>query len=156
LEGDGVAIAPIVYFDTRRRPYLIQRPMLYSNTPGDFDFKLSQMARPLAAADLAAALAGCDLAFPVMHGAFGEDGEVQGLLEGMGVAYVGSGSAACRVAYDKSLAHQALAAAGFATVPSLLYTREGPPGGLGAAEDRARVAASATRVAKPAAGGSSL
>lgn len=35
-----------------------------------------------------------DVAFPVLHGPFGEDGTVQGMLEVAGVAYVGSGVAA--------------------------------------------------------------
>ena len=35
-------------------------------------------------------LLGCDVVFPGLHGPFGEDGTVQGLLELLGVAYVGS------------------------------------------------------------------
>jgi D-alanine-D-alanine ligase len=43
----------------------------------------------------------CDLAFIALHGAFGEDGEVQRLLEERGIAYTGSGVEASRVAMDK-------------------------------------------------------
>ncbi len=42
-----------------------------------------------------------DVVFPVLHGPFGEDGTVQGLLELAGVAYVGSGVAASALAMDK-------------------------------------------------------
>lgn len=155
LEGDGIEIDPVIYFDRRRAPYRIDRRMLYSNTPDDFDFKLSRSATPLDDADLAAALRACDIAFPVMHGTFGEDGAVQSLLEGVGVPYVGSDPAACRVAYDKYLAHVALRDAGVATVPSLLYSSDAPAGDR-TAEDKAAVRESPLVVIKPAAGGSSL
>lgn len=42
-----------------------------------------------------------DLVFPVLHGPFGEDGTVQGLLELANVAYVGAGVAASALAMDK-------------------------------------------------------
>jgi D-alanine-D-alanine ligase len=44
-----------------------------------------------------------DVIFPVLHGPFGEDGTVQGLLELAGVAYVGSGVAGSALAMDKDL-----------------------------------------------------
>ncbi len=48
-------------------------------------------------------LRGVDVVFPVLHGPFGEDGTVQGLLELAGVAYVGSGVAASALCMDKDL-----------------------------------------------------
>ena len=53
--------------------------------------------------DLRAAggLLGCDVAFPVLHGPFGEDGTVQGLLECLDVPYVGPGVLAAAVTIDK-------------------------------------------------------
>jgi D-alanine-D-alanine ligase len=48
-------------------------------------------------------LLGADVVFPVLHGPFGEDGTVQGLLELADVAYVGAGVAASAVAMDKDL-----------------------------------------------------
>ena len=155
LEGDGVTIDPIVYFDTAERPYSISRKMLYSNTPSDFDFKLSQVAHPLTEEDLARLLTGADIAFPVMHGEFGEDGTVQTLLERLGVPYVGSEPSACAASYDKYSAHEALRAAGIATVPSMLYRRAAPDGS-GSSEDRDAVDRADRVVVKPARGGSSL
>jgi len=49
------------------------------------------------------ALAGVDVVFPILHGPFGEDGTVQGLLELAGVPYVGAGVAASALAMDKDL-----------------------------------------------------
>jgi len=44
-----------------------------------------------------------DVVFPVLHGPYGEDGTVQGLLELVNIPYVGSGVAASAVAMDKAL-----------------------------------------------------
>jgi D-alanine-D-alanine ligase len=43
----------------------------------------------------------CDLVFPALHGLFGEDGQVQQLLEERGLPYVGSGPRASKMAMDK-------------------------------------------------------
>ena len=48
-------------------------------------------------------LLGADVAFPVLHGPFGEDGTIQGLLEVLDVPYVGAGVAASAVCLDKVL-----------------------------------------------------
>jgi D-alanine-D-alanine ligase len=63
-------------------------------------------------------LLGCDAAFPVLHGPFGEDGTVQGLLELLDVPYVGSGVAASAVCMDKLLLKDVMARAG---VPQVAY-----------------------------------
>lgn len=60
-----------------------------------------------------------DIAFPLLHGPYGEDGTIQGSLEMADIAYVGSGVLACAVAMDKSFAkpifqsHGMQVAAGF-------------------------------------------
>ena len=51
----------------------------------------------------AATLATVDVVFPILHGPFGEDGTVQGLLELAGVPYVGAGVAASALCMDKDL-----------------------------------------------------
>jgi D-alanine-D-alanine ligase len=48
-------------------------------------------------------LLGADVVFPVLHGPFGEDGTVQGVLETLDVAYVGAGVAASALCMDKVL-----------------------------------------------------
>ncbi|MFL5893776.1 MAG: D-alanine--D-alanine ligase family protein [Thermoleophilaceae bacterium] len=50
-----------------------------------------------------AGLLGADVVFPVLHGPFGEDGTVQGLLDLLGVAYVGAGVLASALCMDKVL-----------------------------------------------------
>ena len=53
-----------------------------------------------------------DVVFPLLHGPYGEDGTVQGLLELAGLAYVGAGVAASAVGMDKVLARALFAASG--------------------------------------------
>jgi D-alanine-D-alanine ligase len=57
-----------------------------------------------------------DVAFPVLHGRFGEDGTVQGLLECLDVAYVGSGVLASALCMDKVLFKELMAPAGIPQV----------------------------------------
>lgn len=54
---------------------------------------------------------GTGLAFNVIHGTFGEDGQLQQLLENLGVPYTGAGVASSRRAFDKNLAKAAFVAA---------------------------------------------
>ncbi|NIJ13643.1 D-alanine-D-alanine ligase [Saccharomonospora amisosensis] len=57
-------------------------------------------------------LGGVDVVFPVLHGAFGEDGTIQGLLELAEIPYVGAGVLASAAAMDKEYAKKLLAAEG--------------------------------------------
>jgi D-alanine-D-alanine ligase len=51
-------------------------------------------------------------AIPILHGQFGEDGEIQTLLELIDLPFVGTSSSACRVAYDKGTSREILRRAG--------------------------------------------
>ncbi|HTY97615.1 MAG TPA: D-alanine--D-alanine ligase family protein [Solirubrobacteraceae bacterium] len=57
-------------------------------------------------------LLGADVAFPVLHGPFGEDGTVQGMLETLAIPYVGSAVAASAVSLDKILFKELMSASG--------------------------------------------
>jgi D-alanine-D-alanine ligase len=61
-------------------------------------------------------LLGADVVFPVLHGPFGEDGTVQGLLECLDVAYVGAGVLASAVCMDKVVFKDLMAHAGLPQV----------------------------------------
>jgi D-alanine-D-alanine ligase len=63
-------------------------------------------------------LLGVDVVFPVLHGPFGEDGTVQGVLEALDVAYVGAGVAASAICIDKVLFKELMSAAG---IPQVNY-----------------------------------
>ena len=61
---------------------------------------------------LGEALASVDVVFPVLHGPYGEDGTIQGLLELAGVPYVGAGVFASAAGMDKEFTKKLLAAEG--------------------------------------------
>ena len=63
-----------------------------------------------------------DVAFPILHGTYGEDGTIQGLFEMIGILYVGSGVLASAVSMDKSYAKPIFAAAGLKVAPGTVVT----------------------------------
>ncbi len=69
-------------------------------------------------------LAELDVVFPVLHGTFGEDGTVQGLLELAGVPYVGSGVLASALAMDKTVTKDVLVKHGLPVLPYLVVKRK--------------------------------
>ncbi len=77
-----------------------------------------------------------DVVFPVLHGPFGEDGTIQGLLELADVPYVGCGVAASAVGMDKALMKAVFAAAGLPQVRHLLVLRSEIEAGTAAARVR--------------------
>ena len=66
---------------------------------------------------------GLDVVFPVLHGPYGEDGTVQGLLELANVPYVGPGVLASAVGMDKAAMQVVFAARGLPVVPWKVFTR---------------------------------
>ena len=70
---------------------------------------------------------GTELVFNLIHGTFGEDGDLQALLEERGIPYTGEGVKESRVAFDKILTKQALTRAGVPTPRSeILKSGEKP------------------------------
>lgn len=123
------------YFDRALRAYAVSTKQMYSNTPSDFDFKLRGRERAESPpsffpdpASLASHLASRRaIAFPAVHGAFGEDGSLQAVLEEAGVPFVGAGAAAAAAAFDKRLCASALFSFGFPVLRAeLLEARSSP------------------------------
>jgi D-alanine-D-alanine ligase len=71
----------------------------------------------LGPADGVSSLAGVDLVFPALHGAYGEDGSIQGLLEMAGIPYVGANVFASAAAMDKEFTKKLAAAEGLPIGP---------------------------------------
>jgi D-alanine-D-alanine ligase len=84
-----------------------------------------ESARPLDAVDPSTALAGnrLDVIFPILHGPYGEDGTVQGLLELASLPYVGAGVLGSAVGMDKAIMKTLFAAAGLPIVPHITVLR---------------------------------
>jgi D-alanine-D-alanine ligase len=96
-----------------------------------------------------------DVVFPVLHGTYGEDGTLQGLLELADVAYVGSGHLGSGIGMDKDVTKRLLAQAGIPVVPWELVR----PGDLSRDRERtlSRIAALGYPLfVKPANAGSSV
>jgi D-alanine-D-alanine ligase len=74
-----------------------------SQKPFDLDFKA----------------AGIDVAFLALHGSYGEDGRIQGLLDTCGIPYTGCGVLASALTMDKALTKLCAADAGLAVAPSI-------------------------------------
>ncbi len=96
-----------------------------------------------------------DVVFPLLHGPWGEDGTIQGMLEMAGVRYVGAGVLASAVAMDKAYMKVVLTAAGLPVMPSV--TVSAAQWRLDPAEVHARVESVGYPLfVKPARGGSSI
>lgn len=70
-----------------------------------------------------ARLPAIDVIFPVLHGPYGEDGTVQGLLEMANIPYVGCGVLGSAAAMDKAVAKKLFESAGLHQTPSLVFVR---------------------------------
>jgi D-alanine-D-alanine ligase len=68
-------------------------------------------------------LADLDVVFPVLHGTYGEDGTLQGLLEMADLAYVGAGVTGSSVGMDKAIFKDVMRSIGIPTVESILVLR---------------------------------
>ncbi len=93
----------------------------------------------------------CDVAFVVLHGEFGEDGQIQKLLEERGIYYTGCDSAASAVAMDKDLTKKALRDAGLPTADWFVCDKP-----EGAKEKLSAAGMSVPVVVKPVCRGSSV
>jgi len=123
---------------------------------------------PAAAAPVASVpgvLAGVDVVLPILHGPFGEDGTIQGLLEMAGLRYVGAGVLASAVGLDKEYMKLVFAAKGLPICPYVVVRDRdwhgGPGAGGTATAERKRIYDAIAELGypvfvKPARGGSSI
>jgi D-alanine-D-alanine ligase len=108
-------------------------------------------------------LTGVDVVLPILHGPFGEDGTIQGLLEMAGVPYVGAGVLASAVSMDKEYMKLVFTARGLPICPYVVVRDrdwQGGPAGAATAE-RKRIFDAIAELGypvfvKPARGGSSI
>ena len=96
-----------------------------------------------------------DVVVPAVHGTFGEDGTLQGLLELAGLPYTGSGVAASAVGMDKVAMKTALRGAGLPLVPDVVVDLE-RQGGLEAGLDAVESTLGYPAFVKPVQAGSSV
>ncbi len=100
VTGDGVWLTPELTREELAKP---DPPFKKRIEGAEFGTRLE---------GIAAALAGVDVVFPLIHGTHGEDGTLQGMLELAGLPYVGCGVGASALGMDKALMKAAFQAAG--------------------------------------------
>jgi len=122
LQSDTVKITPF-YFDVYMNAYVLSSSQLYSNTPSDFDFKLKNSAQKISREEFVSELKKHDLTFPLIHGIFGEDGQLQQLLEDNNIPYIGGTASAYERGFPKGSANKLLEENGFYTIPNALVDR---------------------------------
>lgn len=154
LHDDDIEIITL-YVDTNLTFHRIDEGQLYSNTPSDFDFKLTGSDRRLGKDEYIELLKKCDIVFPCIHGAFGEDGQLQRLLDDNDIPFVGSSSAACARALNKFEINRTLALRGRPTCPILCVNLD-KPSWQNEIRDFFESSCPGGAVVKPNAGGSSI
>ncbi len=97
-----------------------------------------------------------DVVFPVLHGTYGEDGTLQGLLEMADLPYVGAGVTGSSVGMDKGIFKEVMRAIGIPTVESVILLRSEIEQDIESALRRAEAVAGYPLFAKPANLGSSV
>ena len=103
-----------------------------------------------------ASLGAADVVFPVLHGPFGEDGTMQGLLELIGVPYVGNGVLASAAGMDKEFTKALFVAAGVPVTPHVVIREQDWMNDPESALEAVRGLGSLPLFVKPARAGSSV
>jgi D-alanine--D-alanine ligase len=152
---DDFEIIPI-YYNLEKQPFLIDRKHLYSNTPSDFDFKIAELGKALSEEALVELLQNASITFPVIHGAFGEGGELAAFLEENNIPFIGSSSKSAALAFDKFDAAWTLERAGYFSPPSLLLEKTDGDANLARVESFFQNNQLNRAVLKPARSGSSI
>ena len=122
------------------------REVLFSGTPDGGGLRCATSGEKI----------GVDVFFPMIHGAFGEDGTLQGLLELAEAPFVGSGCASSAIAMDKAVAKAVLRAAGLPVLPSLTLRSEAWEKERGAILEKAAAEIGYPLFVKPSSSGSSV
>ncbi len=123
---------------------------------GDDTVQPTMLARSERASGALMASQQLDVIIPVLHGMYGEDGTLQGLLELADVPYVGCGVLAAAVGMDKGVMKAAFAAAGLPQVPYVLVRRSDWERNRGAVLDGIEATLRYPVFTKPANAGSSV
>jgi D-alanine-D-alanine ligase len=101
-------------------------------------------------------LSGLDVAYPVLHGTFGEDGTIQGLFEMADLAYVGAGVLGSSVGMDKGVFKDVMLSNNVPVVEYRIFLRREIEAGLEEVAEKAEAVAAYPLFVKPANLGSSV
>jgi D-alanine-D-alanine ligase len=134
------------------------RDVVLPPRPGDDTLLLINRRAPADGGDAISTVTGLglDVVFPVLHGPYGEDGTIQGLLELAGVPYVGCGVLASSVGMDKGVMKLVFRACGLRVTNWIVVRRHEWPGDRTAIAARVDAALDYPVFVKPANLGSSV
>lgn len=126
LLGEGARkLIPQEVMKTGKRILIPPDPEIKALLPFNPSVGASPMAlRGKPSAESGHSLAGLDVVFPVLHGRFGEDGTIQGLLELADIPYVSGGVLASAVGMDKDVMKRLFREAGLPVVKFVVYRRQ--------------------------------
>jgi D-alanine-D-alanine ligase len=110
-----------VFMDGRGGLWVIPWQLISQNTTTDITERLEKEARRISYEEIKEEI---DFAFISLHGKFGEDGCLQGLLELLGIPYTGPGVLASALGMDKHIQQRILQAAGIGVPESVLVREE--------------------------------
>jgi D-alanine-D-alanine ligase len=116
LNPQKYSVVPL-FMDLDGRLWHIPQKLLIQNTTADILARLEVEATRVYYEDLPSLI---DFAFIALHGKYGDDGCVQGMLELLHIPYTGSGVLASAVCMDKHMAHRVLKHAGVEVAQELL------------------------------------
>jgi D-alanine--D-alanine ligase len=124
LQADPTTELTVVFIDRSLRAYRTPPVYYYANTCADFESQLRTLDLELSWDEVADLARAHDVAVPVIHGEFGEDGVLQQRLEDWGVPYVFSRPDALARTLHKGDCYATLSAAGFPVPGHRLVTRD--------------------------------
>jgi len=110
-----------VFMDGGGRLWILPWKLVSQNTTVDIEERLEGEARRIAYDDLGEVV---DFAFIALHGKYGDDGCIQGLLEILGIPYTGSGVLASAIGMDKEVQQRLLAASGIKVPVSVVVSEK--------------------------------
>lgn len=109
-----------IFMDTQGTLWHLPDKLVLQNTTSDIVGRVERDAQRL---DYEALAALVDVVFIALHGKYGDDGCIQGVLELLDIPYTGSGVLACALSLDKPSAHRVLAAAGLASIREVVVAQ---------------------------------
>lgn len=150
-DGDTVALV-----QTRKGPRLVRFGSTQISRPPEDGLPDPLTMRDPEALVIGEDLGPVDVCFPVLHGPYGEDGTVQGLLASIGVPYVGGDVASSAIAIDKGAMKRLFSACGLPQTPYLILRRQAWEDDQAAALDEIERTLACPLFTKPARQGSSI
>jgi D-alanine-D-alanine ligase len=135
------------------RLWQLPEKLVIQNTTSDIVSRLAGEAQALSYEDLKELV---DVVFIALHGKYGDDGCIQGVLELLDIPYSGSGVLPCAISMSKPVAHQLLAAAGLRGLRELVVSAGEWQTGVARATAQIQETVGVPCVVKPTREGSSV